>query len=61
MDVASIGSAITGMKINSSISQVSTAMLAKSLDTLQDSGDSMIRMMENSVTPHLGGNFDMSV
>ncbi len=37
-----------------------TAVLSKSLDSMEIMGDSMVRMMENSVTPHIGGNIDFS-
>ncbi len=37
------------------------AMLSKALDTQDAMGASMIQMMERSVNPGLGGNFDMSV
>ncbi len=41
--------------------QVGTAMLAKSIDTAEELGDDMVKMMEQSVTPQLGSNFDVSV
>ncbi len=40
---------------------ISTAVLAKSLDTFEQTGESLIKMMELSVNPHIGGNFDMLV
>lgn len=39
-------------------SQVGVAMLSKSLDTQQQSGNSMVKMMEQSVNPSVGSNFD---
>jgi hypothetical protein len=36
-------------------------MLGKSLDTTEQMGGQMIKMMENSVTPYLGSNIDVSV
>ena len=42
-------------------SEVGTAMLSKALDIQETMGDSMVRMMENSVNPAVGGNFDVSV
>lgn len=42
-------------------SKVGTAILSKSLDTLESTGDSMIKMMEASVMPNLGQNIDVSV
>lgn len=40
---------------------VSTAMLAKSLDTLETSGANMVQMMEQSVTPNLGNTIDIRI
>lgn len=36
-------------------------MLNKQLDVTNQMGSSMIRAMENSVNPSVGGNFDMSL
>ncbi len=41
--------------------QLGTALLSKSLDTAESMGDNMVKMMERSVTPELGGNIDLSV
>lgn len=40
---------------------VSTAVLSQSLDAQAALGASMLKMMENSVTPELGGNIDVYV
>lgn len=40
---------------------VGIAVLAKSLDTVEKLGESMIQMMEQSVAPHLGQNIDLRV
>ncbi len=42
-------------------SDVGMKVLSNALDTQDAMGASMIRMMENSVNPSVGGNFDMSV
>ena len=39
---------------------VGTAMLGESLDLLKEQGAAMTKMMEQSVTPYLGGNIDIS-
>ena len=56
---------ITQLAVSNSQSQlmynVSVAMMAKSLDTMQTAGDNMVKMMEQSVQPNLGSNFDMTV
>ena len=45
---------------------MSTAVLSKSMDTLETLGQGMVAMidaaaMEQSVNPHIGGNFDMRI
>lgn len=42
-------------------SKAGTAILSKSLDTLEDTGEGMVKMMEASVMPNLGQNIDVSV
>ncbi len=49
----------TGPSLNSV--DVGVAVLAKSLDTIQEMGQSMINMMEQSVAPHLGQNIDLKL
>lgn len=62
MDIASLSMA---MAQNYTMGQVGTAMLAKSLDNMQEQGQSMVAMMDRSmelsVNPNVGSNFDMSV
>lgn len=41
--------------------QVGVALLSKSLDTIEVLGDSMIKMMEQSVQPNLGQNVDVTL
>lgn len=54
------------MAKNQVMTDFGVAMLSKSLDLSSQIGDSLTAMMERSVmeqsvTPHLGANFDMSV
>ena len=56
MDVASM--ALTSSQ-DQLMLNVSTAMMAKSLDTMQTAGDGMVKMMENSVNPNLGATIDI--
>lgn len=58
MDIASLSTALSMTKLNNDIGVL---MLGKQLDTAEAMGDSMIKLMEQSVTPHLGGNIDISV
>ena len=40
---------------------IGVAVMAKSLDTAEQAGQGMIKMMEQSVNPNLGLNIDMRV
>ena len=53
----------TNMTVSSteSMPPIDFKMLAKTLDTMEESGDAMIKMMEQSVNPMVGANFDMRV
>ncbi len=46
---------------NLTMEAVSTAVLSQNLDTFQESGDAMVKMMEQSVTPYLGANIDVQI
>lgn len=58
MDIASLSTALSMIDLHSDIGVL---MLGKQLDNAEAMGDSMIKLMEQSVTPHLGGNIDISV
>lgn len=58
MDIASLSTALSMTKVNN---EIGVLMLGKQLDQAEIMGDSMIKLMEQSVTPHLGGNIDVSV
>ena len=58
MDIPTLSVA---MSQANTINQYSIAMLSKTLDTVEESGDLMIKMMEQSVNPHLGQNIDITV
>ena len=60
-NVSSALSAINASEPSSLMESVGVKVLEKSLDASVSMNDSMIRMMENSVTPYLGGNIDVSV
>lgn len=57
-DIASLSIA---MAQNKSQTDYGMAMLSKSLDTLEANGAALTKMMELSVNPSVGSNFDMSV
>lgn len=56
MNITELPGLLTAQDISS---QISTAILSKSLDTVEEMGDSMIKMMEQSVYPNLGQNIDV--
>lgn len=58
MDIASLSTAMSTQNI---LNDVSVAMLSKSLDTVEDMSDGMVKIMESSVTPYLGQNIDYYV
>ena len=42
-------------------SVIGTAVLAKSLSSYEQSGEGIIKMMEQSVNPSVGKNFDLKI
>ncbi|MCI8365610.1 MAG: putative motility protein [Eubacterium sp.] len=58
MDIASYSMANASLSV---MSNVSVAMLDKTLDLQKTMGDNITRMMEQSVNPSLGGNIDIRV
>ena len=58
MDIASLSTALSTTQLQN---DVGVLMLGKQLDTVEVMGDSMIKMMEQSVNPHLGAHIDISI
>ncbi len=58
MDIAGLSMDLSSARITS---DVQVAVLKKSLDTLESSGDGLTKMMEASVTPNLGQNIDVRI
>ena len=58
MDVAALSTALSMVNVNNDIGVL---MLGKQLDSMEDMGASMAKLMEQSVTPHHGGNIDSSI
>ena len=58
MNIPAISMATSQMNLQS---EIGVAMLDKSLESLEDAGAGMVKLMEQSVTPNLGSNFDMQV
>ena len=57
----SIASLSTEMALSKTMSAVSTAVMKQTMDTNETMGAEMVKMMENSVTPHLGNNIDVKL
>ncbi len=57
-DIASLSTALSMTQVRNDFGAI---MLGKQLDTMENMGDSMIKLMEQSVNPHIGGNIDISV
>ena len=55
---SSLMSSVGGIKAPS---KIGVAMLSKALDTQETMGAEMVKMMEQSVNPHIGANIDVSV
>ncbi|MDF2951243.1 MAG: hypothetical protein K0S18_826 [Anaerocolumna sp.] len=58
MDIAGISNVLNQ---GQAMTNVNVAVLSKNLDTIETLGDSMIQMMEKSVTPNLGQNIDVKL
>lgn len=63
MDIAALSMAMAKNRLTTDFG---VAMLSKSLDVSASLGDSLVNMMdrsmmEQSVTPHLGANIDLTV
>lgn len=58
MDIAALSTAMSMADVQN---QVGVAMLSKSLDTVEQVGDGMIKIMESSVNPNIGQNMDVIV
>lgn len=58
MDITALSSGLNQANL---MSQVSASVLKLSMDTVEQSMDNMIKMMETSVNPNLGGTIDISI
>ncbi len=58
MDIALLSMSMANADL---CNQIGTAVLGKSLDTMETMGDGLKKIMETSVAPNLGQNIDYSV
>ncbi len=61
MDISSISTLSTMASTASLQDTISVAVLKMGLNDYEDMGAQMVKMMEQSVTPHIGQNFDVTV
>ena len=62
MDVGALSTiALNQLPTTDAPSDIDLAVLSKQLDVSQQMGSEMVKALENSVTPYLGGNIDVSV
>lgn len=57
MDITALSTAMSMADVKS---DYGVAVLSKSLDNMEIMGDGIRKMLEASVTPHIGGNIDVS-
>ena len=58
MDIAALSMATSHANL---MTQVSTAVLSMNMDMLEQTSEGMIKMMEQSVQPHLGQTIDIHI
>ena len=58
MDIAALSTAMNMAELQN---DVGVAVLDKSMETVEELGEGMVKMMEASVMPGLGQNIDFSV
>ena len=61
MDINALSSLSIAASAASTDNYISTAVLKMSLDDYEVMSAEMAKMMERSVTPHIGQNFDVTV
>ena len=61
MNISSFGNSGLGLQISDTktMNAIDVAMLKKSLDTVETTGDMITQMMERSVNPNIGANIDI--
>lgn len=58
MDIAALSMAISQTQ---AVQAASTAMLSKSLDHAETTGDAMVNMLEKCANPNVGNKIDVSI
>ena len=58
MDIAALSMSMAQERV---MTEDGTAILSKAIDQGQENGDTLTKMMEQSVNPDIGGNIDISL
>ena len=58
MDIAALSMGLSQMKL---ANEVGVSVLKMAMDTSQGQADNLTQMMEQSVTPYLGGSIDVTL
>ena len=56
MDIAALSMALSQMNVRQ---EASISVMKKSIDQAEVTGESVVKMLEQSVQPHLGGSVDL--
>lgn len=56
MDIAALSMALSQMNIRQ---EATVSVMKKSMDQVESNGDSVVKMLEQSVQPHMGGSVDI--
>ena len=59
MNMSSVGSIGLSVSDVDSMNMIDISILKKSLDAVEQNGDFLIQMMEQSINPNLGSNIDI--
>ncbi len=58
MDIPALSMAMSQQQVSNNIS---TALMGMAIEKMQSGGEDLTKMLEASVSPHLGQNIDISV
>lgn len=61
MDIGNIGQYSIAKSQSQLMNDVAVAVTKLSMDTSKQVGENMVKMMEQSVNPHLGSNIDIKL
>lgn len=56
MDIAALSMALSQMNVKQ---EASVSVMKKSMDQAESTGDSVVKMLEQSVQPYIGGSVDL--